>query len=438
MTGRYSYGMRRLAFAPAILLLSACHLGSAKLPPLAAHGAPLAQVPALDALDEAGEKALWADTFGDLPQPSAGRDILKKTYARDLLAGKAAQVSSVRGGGKLPGFAPAMLTDGKPETFWAAAPAARDAEVAVDLGAPTWVGLLVLEEVPELGARVREFAVEAQVGGKWRQVAAGQGIGARKVVRFERAVAASALRVRLRGDDSPALGTLSAHCAPARVAIRPDKTDFLDAATLRFLADMPEAVIRYTLDGSAPAAASPAYDPAQPPVVRRSSVIRAAAFEGAEASPFIAQEQVTAWTEAQLRPAAVFALPLERGLAYAAFDGKVESLDALRQLEPAAAGVCDGLSVPAREQAGAFVCEGWLKVESDGLYVLALDGRARVWLDGAQAVEAPAGEGARKTVGLRAGWHAVRAAWLAGPVELKCFGPGCPTDGKIAPQRWGR
>ncbi len=425
-----------------MLLLAACH--SAKpLPPLEAHGPPLAEPVALEALDGAGLRALWAESYGPLPMPKEPLRALQSLYQHDLLAGHPVEVSSARGQGKLPGLSSGVLTDGHGETYWVAQPGARGATLTVPLDGGC-AGCLWLEEVPELGARVGTFAVDARVDGQWRQVAQGRGIGARKVVRFK-PVVTQALRLRIQdGEDSPALRRMSAYAVPPLVRIMPDATDFLDETVIRMAADYPVGVrIAYTLDGSVPNAQSPVYDPNRPPKVAQTCRIRAVAFIGGDDSYQMyglapATAQVVAWNEKQLIAASPVVLPPEQGLAYACHEN-TPSLDKLASSEPAYAGLCADFSVKPRQAGSALVCEGWLKVETDGLYTFSLGGDARLWLDGQPVADSAGDARAKKIVAWRAGWHPLRVAWLADKAaDLKCFGPGFPADGRIAPEKLGR
>ncbi len=426
-----------------MLLLAACH--SAKpLPPLAAHGAPFAEPAALEALDEAGVKALWVESYGSLPMPKEPLKALQALYLQDVLAARPLEASSVRGGDSLPEFAPAALTDGNNETYWAAQPEAREAALTAIFPELHMVDRVWLEEVPELGARVGALVVEVRVDGLWRMVAQGQGIGARKVVRFK-PIMTDALRVRIQESvDAPALRRMSAYVAPPLVRISPEAADFLGDTVVRMAAEYPIGVrIAYTLDGSVPNLESPLYDPANPPRVSKTCLIQAAPFmDGGDLYRMYglapAAVQVVAWNEKQLVAASPVVLPPERGLAYACYEN-VPSLDKLAAAEPTYAGLCADFSVKPRQAGSALVCEGWVKVEADGLYTFSLGGEARLWLDGQLAAESTPNAQSKKVVAWRAGWHPLRVAWLADKaVELKCFGPGVPADGKLAAEKFGR
>ena len=436
-------------------------------------GAPLPEAPALESLDAAGLQAAWKEAFGALPMPAQPLEALKKLYAVDLLAGAEASATHTRGEAApknkkwsksaaketdpvvLP-YGPGNAVDGNPGTYWAADDGYSDAALTLRLKAPQVVTHVLLEEVPALGARVRGFAVEAQVGDAWLAVAQGTGIGARKVIRLESPVVAQALRIRIK--DAPACAALrkvGAYRGPARVKIMPEAADFLDSTVVRMAADQPGVAIRYTLDGGAPTAESPVYDPAHPLKISQTCLIQAAPFASGEENVLAAyglapaSAQVVLWPESKLQPAVSFTLPLERGLNYACYEVNLPSLAALRDAEPSYAGACNGfnLNVRKRDEGVAVVYEGWVQVSADGLYLFEVsdDDGAQLWIGDALVVDhdGPHAAGEKQgRVALCAGWHPVRLAWFnnAGDLklEVKCFGPGCPADGEIKAERLGR
>lgn len=465
--------MRPIILFSAVFLLAACH-GAKPVPVVAPQvlGGPLAEPLPPDALDAPARRALWQTSFGDLPMPADPMPALKKLYARDLLLGRPAEASQVRGmraeGGRHEkgdkpdaerapeeAYAPAHVTDGNNATYWATGDQVAEATLAVTLAAPQVVTHVLLEEMPALGRRVGEFSVEAQVAGQWRPVAGGRGIGARRILRLEKPVVAGALRLRLQNPAAcPALRRFSAYAGPAKVRILPGAADFLESTEVKMAVDQPGVTIHYTLDGSVPTAESPLYDPGHPPRVGQTCLIQAAPFaagkniSAAYGLPPVSA-QVVWWPESKLQPATAFALPLERGLNYACYEMELANLGALKNAEPTYAGMCDGftLNVRKRDEGVALVYEGWIQVGADGLYDFSLtdDDGAQLWVGDTLVVDHdgphPKAE-KRGLVALRAGWHPLRVAWFnnAGERELKvgCFGPGCPADGEIKAERLGR
>ena len=168
----------------------------------------------------------------------------------------------------------AEVLDEHLDTYWQ--PGAPTGDLTVAFPEARTINRVVLQEaVGKVGQRVKEHALDARVGGAWREVARAETIGYKRILRFP-AVTADALRVRLlasRGE--PSLATVSAHLyrappptlsitrdAKGLIVIAPPKAAAFgwkphgqgDATTATGLA------IHYTLDGTDPSAASPRYE----------------------------------------------------------------------------------------------------------------------------------------------------------------------------------
>jgi alpha-L-fucosidase len=190
--------------------------------------------------------------------------------------------------------APALL-DGDPETFWQA-PGDR-AEIVLRFPGPrTFNRLVVQEAIERVGQRVAAHAVDAEVDGRWQEVAAATTIGYKRILRFP-AVTTGALRLRLlEARARPALAEVSAHFyqaplpalaiargAGGRVAIEPRrgaafgwKAHGQGDGSLR-------AEIHFTTDGSTPGPASPRYR--EPFDLPEGGRIKAVALAGGQAGP---------------------------------------------------------------------------------------------------------------------------------------------------------
>ena len=81
--------------------------------------------------------------------------------------------------------APANVVDGDRHTWWMPDTETYTAALILDLHEPRTFDRAMLGEAIELGQRVRSFAIEAQVGGVWRQIAEGTTIGYKRLLRFK-------------------------------------------------------------------------------------------------------------------------------------------------------------------------------------------------------------------------------------------------------------
>jgi hypothetical protein len=75
------------------------------------------------------------------------------------------------------------LTDGRLNTIWAGPENSRSGWAQVDLGEEFPISAAFVSEGPDY-KRCAKFEVQAQLGGEWKTVASGTGIGARKDLIF--------------------------------------------------------------------------------------------------------------------------------------------------------------------------------------------------------------------------------------------------------------
>jgi len=129
----------------------------------------------------------------DVERLRALRRWLDATFAVDFARGATASAASVRGGS--PQFAPSRVVDGDPASYWATDDGVTQAILELRLAAPARFDQVRLREAVALGQRVEAWALDAELGGRWRTLAEATTIGVRRIVRFP---AARASRVRLR------------------------------------------------------------------------------------------------------------------------------------------------------------------------------------------------------------------------------------------------
>ena len=76
------------------------------------------------------------------------------------------------------------INDGQTDTIWAGPENSRAGWAQIDLGQDYRVERVLLSEGPDY-ARCAKFTVAAQIGGEWKAVVNGTGIGVRKELNFE-------------------------------------------------------------------------------------------------------------------------------------------------------------------------------------------------------------------------------------------------------------
>jgi len=121
---------------------------------------------------------------------------------KNLSQGKPVDVSSFWAGREKE-LDKSHITDGKPDTIWAAEEKARTAWVTVDLQEAGEVSEVLLSDAPY--HRTQAFDLEAQVGGEWKKLASGTDIGDELRLDFT-PVKARLFRLNIRqANDTPTL-----------------------------------------------------------------------------------------------------------------------------------------------------------------------------------------------------------------------------------------
>jgi len=107
--------------------------------------------------------------------------LLDRTFAQNLARDAIVTATS----SFAPDYAPASLTDGDPETYWAATDSDRTATITLDFAHPVTFNLLQVQETIFLGQRVRKWQLEAQTSeGHWQTITSGTTIGYKRLARF--------------------------------------------------------------------------------------------------------------------------------------------------------------------------------------------------------------------------------------------------------------
>lgn len=123
---------------------------------------------------------------------------------RSLSKGKPVEVSSFWAG--RPELDKSRITDGNTATIWATEEKARAGSVTVDLGQVSAVSGLRLSEGPYV--RIKRFDVDAEVGGVWKRIASGTGIGASLRLDID-PVSTRRIRLNIRdANDTPTIGEI--------------------------------------------------------------------------------------------------------------------------------------------------------------------------------------------------------------------------------------
>jgi alpha-L-fucosidase len=154
---------------------------------------------------------------------------------------------------------------------------------------------------------------------------------------------------------------------------------FIDQLPVSFSTDIPNAIIRYTTDGTEPTAKS--FVASAPIYINQTTTINAKVFLGENA---VSPTATATFTKAIPLPAKNIGTA-NAGLRYAVYDGKWNKLPDFSQLKPAISGTVKDFDISARQgkEAYGYVFEGWIKVPADGVYTfyVSSDDGSRLWID---------------------------------------------------------
>lgn len=164
------------------------------------------------------------------------------------------------------------------------ASAAGNGTLELTLPPDATVGMISLMEEIAQGERVRRFAVEAELDGKWTVIWRGTNIGHKQLERFS---GLKPTKLRLTVEESagtPAIREFAAwdlsgipFSAPPDMAHRARLSILRDGSGMvEIRCDNPDLLIRYTSDGSEPDEDSPLYE--QPFALRNGGTVKAYAF----------------------------------------------------------------------------------------------------------------------------------------------------------------
>lgn len=193
------------------------------------------------------------------------------------------------------------LVDGRDETSWQAP--AREASCELAFPSTRTINRVsIREDIAKVGQRVGRFVLEGRIDGGWRELAAAEGIGFQRILRFP-AANVDGLRLRiLNARLAPAISEIAVHhyeAPPPALAIRREKGGLVSIRpeTAAAFGWKPHGqgdsslrvAIHFTTDGSAPTAASPRFE--QPFALPDGGVVKALALVDGKPGP-LAQARV--------------------------------------------------------------------------------------------------------------------------------------------------
>ncbi|RPH35276.1 hypothetical protein EHM92_06460, partial [bacterium] len=217
---------------------------------------------------------------------------------------------------------------------------------------------------------------------------------------------------------------------PFAPLIAPGSTLFTDSIVVSMKNPYQAVTIRYTLDGSDPTAAAPAFS--SPLTVKQTTTVKARSFWSNGVS---SRTSEIVLTRSLPRPADQPA-SVSPGLQYAYYEGRWEQLPDFAALIAMKGGVAPGIDIQplkAREDGWALAYTGYVEVPVDGLYSFFVnsDDGSKLFIGGALVVSNDGSHGAMERSGdivLKAGKHAMELLYFEDTgderLDVSYRGPG--------------
>jgi alpha-L-fucosidase len=121
---------------------------------------------------------------------------LQFTFNDNLVKGAILTASNIRGGNKIK-FGPAHLMDSDRYSYWATDDKITTPELTINMRRKKEFNVIRLRENIKLGQRIDSVAVDAFLNGKWQQIAGATSIGGNRLIRLNKVITATKVRLRI-------------------------------------------------------------------------------------------------------------------------------------------------------------------------------------------------------------------------------------------------
>lgn len=133
------------------------------------------------------------------------RELLDQEFKTNLVLNKKVSADSWRG--ETDRFAPANMTDGNKETYWATDDEIKTGGFEIYLDSTQTIKYIVLQEYIPLGQRVKSFSVDILQDGQWAPAFSETTIGYKRILKLDKPVKGEAIRINI--EDAKACPVIS-------------------------------------------------------------------------------------------------------------------------------------------------------------------------------------------------------------------------------------
>ncbi|MFT6479995.1 MAG: alpha-L-fucosidase, partial [Spirosomataceae bacterium] len=121
------------------------------------------------------------------------------------------EAATISAGNSRNGFPVKNLTDGDRYSYWATNDNTAATEIIVDFTKATSVNIIQLRENIKLGQRINRVNIAAWVNNKWQSVAEVESVGANRLIKLEKPIDSSKIKISLIAPVSITLSELSVY-----------------------------------------------------------------------------------------------------------------------------------------------------------------------------------------------------------------------------------
>jgi alpha-L-fucosidase len=173
---------------------------------------------------------------------------LQEDFSNELINDQEIEASNVRGNAS--DYGASKTIDGDKNTYWTTDDDITNASLTITFSKPTSLNRFLVQEYIQLGQRVQNFTLEADINGTWRKIAEETTIGYKRILRFDTVIADKIRLHILKAKGSPVISSMEMYLAPS-LLVPPEITRNKNGELKITSADT-EVEIYYTLDGSVP------------------------------------------------------------------------------------------------------------------------------------------------------------------------------------------
>lgn len=198
---------------------------------------------------------------------------LKEDFANNLALHTKTSATNIRGNSA--DFKADKAVDGKKNTYWATDDNVTTASITIDFKKPTLFNRLLVQEYIQLGQRVKQFSLEAEIDGKWKTIDNQTTIGYKRILRLKD-VNATKIRLNIEAAKGcPLISNIEVYHAPLIIDIPQISRNKQGEVTCQ----VPEkgVDIFYTLNGSEPTDSSLKYTDTI--IIDRPTTLKAFSFD---------------------------------------------------------------------------------------------------------------------------------------------------------------